>query len=129
RFRQAVWQPADLNEIAITASALPAIGGSAFKLNIAAKDLALQLKNGRWDDKVDVFAVQQSGDGRQAQISERQLGLSLMPGTFQEMMQSGVPFDQFVEKKADTASIRMIVVDEGSGRMGSVTLPADVNGN
>jgi hypothetical protein len=120
-----VWQPVDLNEIAITASALPAIGGSAFKLKIAANDLALQLKNGRWDGKLDIFAVQRTLDGRQAQISERQLVLSLLPATYQKLIETGVPFDQFVEKKAGTTSIRMIVVDESSGRMGSVTLPSD----
>ena len=125
RFRQAVWEPLDVNEIAVTASPLPAFGGSAFKLNIAAIDLALQLKNGRWDDKLDIFSVQRTLDGRQAQISERQLVLSLLPATYQKLMETGVPFDQFIEKKSDTASIRLIVVDETSGRMGSVTVPAD----
>lgn len=126
RFHQAVGQPVDVNDIAITARALPAYGGAAFELKIAANDLALQLNNGRWNDKLDIFAVQRTIDGRQAQISERQLVLSLLPTTYQNLMETGIPFDQFVEKNKDTAYIRMIVVDEASGRMGSVTLPAEV---
>jgi hypothetical protein len=129
RFRQAVWQPVDVNEIAITASALPALGGSAFKLNIGTGDLALQLRNGRWDDKLDIFAVQRTLEGKEAQVSGRQLVLSLLPETYEKLMQTGVPFNQFVSKKADTATIRMIVVDEASGRMGSVTVPADGTGD
>jgi len=126
RFRRAVWQPFDANDIAIYAHPLPAMGGSAFKLNIAVNDLALELKGGRWNGKVDIFAVKRSEDGRQAQISERQLILSLLPETYQDVMKTGIPFDQFVDKNTDVASIRIIVVDESSGRMGSVTLPADI---
>lgn len=125
RFHQAVWQPIDVNDIAITARALPAYGGAAFEIKIAANDLALQLKNGRWNDKLDIFAVQRTIDGQQTRISERQLVLSLLPTTYQNLMETGIPFNQFVEKNKDTAYIRMIVVDETSGRMGSLTLPVE----
>ena len=125
RFRQAVWQPLDVNDIAITARALPGFGGAAIELRIAANDLALQLKDGRWNNSLDIFAVQRTVDGRQARISGRQLVLSLLPTTYQNLMETGIPFDQFVEKSKDTAYIRIIVVDEASGRMGSVTLPAE----
>jgi VWFA-related protein len=125
RFRQAVWQPVDANDIAISARSLPAFGGSAFKLSIAVNDLALHLNNGRWDGKLDIFAVQRTTDGQQAQISERQLVLSLLPETYQSLTQTGVPFDQFVESKPGVSFIRVIVVDESSGRIGSVTVPAE----
>jgi len=126
RFRQAVWQPLDVSEIAVSARPLPAFSGSAFRLNVAAGDLALQLTEGRWKDKLDIFVAERSVDGLEARISERQLVLSLEPATYQKLLESGIPFDQFVQKKEDSASIRMIVVDEGSGRMGSVTAPVAV---
>ena len=126
RFRQAVWEPLDVSEIAVRARPLPAFSGSAFKLNVAANDLGFQLTDGRWNDKVDIFVVERSMDGSQARVSERQLVLSLQPATYQKVLETGIPFDQFVQKNDEAASIRMIVVDEGSGRMGSVTLPSAV---
>jgi hypothetical protein len=39
-------------------------------------------------------------------------------------MRDGVPFEMNVEARPQTASVRVVVVDENSGRMGSVTLPA-----
>jgi hypothetical protein len=40
------------------------------------------------------------------------------------LQQEGIPFDQFIEKTQGTSSVRIVVVDENSGRMGSVTIPA-----
>jgi hypothetical protein len=48
----------------------------------------------------------------------------LKQATYAKLLQEGIPFDQFVEKKQDTGSVRIVVVDENSGRMGSVTIPA-----
>jgi hypothetical protein len=39
-------------------------------------------------------------------------------------MKSGVPFDQLVEREQKTGSIRVVIIDETSGRIGSVTVPA-----
>ena len=124
RLREAVWQPLDVSDIAISARPLPALSGSAFKLNIAANDLALRLKDGRWQDKLDIFVVQRGADGFHARISERQLILALKPATYQNLMETGIPFEQFVEQNNEITSIRMIVVDEASGQMGAVTVPA-----
>jgi hypothetical protein len=48
----------------------------------------------------------------------------LKPATYAKLLQEGIPFDQYIEKKPDAGSMRIIVVDENSGRMGSVTIPA-----
>jgi hypothetical protein len=48
----------------------------------------------------------------------------LKPATYQELLTEGISFEQLVEKKQDNASVRIVVVDESSGRMGSVTIPA-----
>jgi hypothetical protein len=50
--------------------------------------------------------------------------LNLLPATYQKAQSSGVPFDQLVEREQKTGLIRIVVVDEGSGRIGSVTIPA-----
>jgi hypothetical protein len=123
RFREAVWQPLDSSDIALSAHALPAYSGSAFKLNIAINDLALQLHGGRWVDKLDIFVVRKGADGMLAQVAGRSLALALLPSTYQSLLRDGIPFEEFVEKGDDTASLRFLVVDGNSGRMGSLTIP------
>lgn len=126
RFSEAIWQPLDMNEIAVSARTLPAYTGVVLKLNIAVNDLALKLQGDRWKDKLDIFVVQRGQDDLHARIAGRTLALALLPATYQSLLQKGVPFDQFVERGEDSGSVRILVVDENSGRMGSVTLPAAV---
>ncbi|MGH9587493.1 MAG: VWA domain-containing protein, partial [Acidobacteriaceae bacterium] len=124
RFRQAIWQPFDLSNIAISARREPASEGAALKLNIATHGLALKLKDQRWTDKLDIFLVQRNDDGRHAQITGQTLTLKLKQETYESVLRSGVPFDEFVGNKAATGSIRILVVDENSGEVGSLTIPA-----
>ena len=50
--------------------------------------------------------------------------MRLKPATYAKLLQDGIPFDQYIEKRPDAGSVRIVVVDENSGRMGSVTVPA-----
>ena len=124
RFRQAVWQPTDVSEIALTATIAPASKAASIKLNIAATDLGLAQQAERWTDKLDIFLVQRDDEGLHAQVAGQTLGLRLKPESYQRLMRDGVPFEMTVEARPQIASVRVVVVDENSGRMGSVTLPA-----
>ena len=124
RFREAVWRPLDSSDIALSARPLQAYTGSAYKLNIAINDLSLQLRGGRWVDKLDIFVVRRGADGSQAQVTGRSLALALLPSTYQSLLGEGIPFEEFVEKDNKTGSLRFLVVDGNSGRMGSLTIPA-----
>lgn len=123
RFRQAVWQSRDMNEIAVSANPEPASEGIALKLSIAANDLALKQQENHWIDKLDIFLIQSDDEGLHARVAEQTLSLSLMPSSYARVQQEGIPFEQFIEKKQDSGSVRIVVVDENSGRMGSVTVP------
>jgi len=124
RFREAVWRPLDSSDIALSAHPLPAYSGFAYKLNIAINDLALQLQGGRWVDKLDIFLVRRDPDGSHARISGRTLTLALLPSTYQSLLGEGIPFEEFVERDNHAASLRFLVIDSNSGRMGSLTIPA-----
>jgi len=124
RFQQAVWRPLDMNEIAVTADVASAGSGANVKMNIAATDLGMQQQADRWMDKLDIFFIQRDDDGHHAQVDGQTLGLRLKSSTYQSLMPSGVPFEHFVQMRSDMASLRVLVVDENSGRMGSVTIPA-----
>jgi len=124
RFQRAVWQALDVSEIAVSANPVAASEGATLKLNIATNDLALKQQAEHWVDKLDVFLIQRDDEGLHARITGQTLTLTLKQATYAKLLQEGIPFDQFVEKKQDTGSVRIVVVDENSGRMGSVTIPA-----
>ena len=124
RFQRAVWQALDVSEIAVSANPVAASEGTTVKLNIATNDLALKQQAEHWVDKLDVFLIQRDDEGLHARITGQTLTLTLKPATYAKLLQEGIPFDQYIEKKPDAGSMRIIVVDENSGRMGSVTIPA-----
>lgn len=124
RFQQAIWKSLDLSEIGISANTGAASQGTTLKLNIATNDLALKQQGDRWLDKLDIFLVRRDDESLHARITEQTLRLMLKTDTYARLMREGIPFDQFIEKVQDSGSIRIIVVDENSGSMGSVTVPA-----
>jgi hypothetical protein len=65
-----------------------------------------------------------SDAGLYAEVSGQTLGLRLKPDTYERLMRDGIPFEEKIEPKPASGSIRVLVVDEDSGRIGSVTVPA-----
>jgi VWFA-related protein len=124
RFRDAIFQPEDATEIALTADPLPESNGRTFKLGIAATDLEIAQKDTFWTDKLDIYLVQREVTGTKANVTGQTLGLRLKPATYQQYLRDGIPFNQVVEPARGVGSVRIVVVDENSGRMGSVTVPA-----
>jgi VWFA-related protein len=124
RFQQAVWEPLDANQVAVSAKVVSMDTGASVKIEIAAGDLGLQERAGRWTDKLDIFFIQRDDAGLRAQVEGQTLGLRLKASTYQNLLSSGIPFDHFVQMKPATDSLRILVVDENTGRMGSVTIPA-----
>jgi hypothetical protein len=128
RFQQAVWRPRDASEIAVTAEAVAMNPGANVKIDIAATDLGMEQQGGRWMDKLDIFFIQRDDAGQHALVDGQTLGLRLKSSTYQSLLPAGIPFEHFVQLKPGIASLRVLVVDENSGRMGSVTIPASALG-
>jgi VWFA-related protein len=124
RFQQAMWRPLDVSEIAVRADVEPSGGGASVRVNIAAGDLEMEQLGGRWTDKLDIFFIQRDDAGLHAHLEGQTLGLKLKSSTYQNILPKGVPFERAVELRPGMASLRVLVVDENSGRMGSVTIPS-----
>jgi VWFA-related protein len=124
RFKQAVWEPLDANQVAVSAKVVSMDAGASVKIEIAAGDLGLEERAGRWTDNLDIFFIQRDDAGLRAQVEGLTLGLRLKSATYQNLLSGGVPFEHFVQMKTPAASLRILVVDENTGRMGSVTIPA-----
>jgi VWFA-related protein len=124
RFRESIWQPVDASEIALSAHRAAASGGGAISLEIAAPDIGLELKDNRWIGKIDIFLVERDDSGLRAVLKGQTLALNLTATTYQKVMRTGIPFEQYIDSNRSSGTVRIIVVDESSGRMGSITLPA-----
>ncbi|HTW47495.1 MAG TPA: VWA domain-containing protein, partial [Acidobacteriaceae bacterium] len=126
RFLQAMWQPSDTSDIALTATPDVSLRGPSLRLNVTGTDLEIAQDNDRWTDKLDFFFVQRDGTDTHARVAGQTLTLNLKPGTYQEVLHDGVPFNQALNLQPTTGSVRVVVLDENSGRMGTVTIPASV---
>lgn len=124
RFQQALWQPADSTELTVVATPLAGKDGPELHLNIAGTLLQPVQKDDRYVGQLDVFFMQTDGSGGHARIAGQTLHLDLKPGTYQDVLRDGVPFKQNLVLRPNLSSLRVLVVDENSGRIGSVTIPA-----
>jgi VWFA-related protein len=124
RFERAVWQSRDMTEIAINATATQDSKDRALLLNIAATDLQMAETGDRWTDKLDIFLIERDDAAIHARVTGRTLGLRLRTATYQKVLRDGIPIGQPLPSAPKGGSMRVVVVDESSGRMGSVTIPA-----
>jgi hypothetical protein len=101
----------------------PASGGVALNLNIAAGDLALKQDHDRLVDKLDIFLIQRDREEVRTRVTGQSLDLALLSATYQKLLGQGLQFEQLVHQLKDAGAVRIIVVDENSGWMGSITVP------
>jgi hypothetical protein len=84
----------------------------------------MEQAGGRWMDKLDIFFIQRDDAGLHAHVEGQTLGLRLKPSTYQNLLPQGIPFEHAVALRPGMGSLRVLVVDENSGRMGTVTIPS-----
>jgi len=126
RFHDAVWSPQDLSGISLTAEALPGDASSeaTLKLRINFTGINFQQKGDRWADDLYIFIAQRDDAAQKAQVTGDTLRLSLKQGSYDSGMPAGIPYRHTVDAKSKLGSVRVIVVDGNSGKMGTVTLPS-----
>jgi VWFA-related protein len=128
RFQQVVWSPQDAAGIALTAEAVRATdaasGTSTVKLRIGFPGLALGQKDDRWTDRLYVLVAVRDDAAQKAEVSGDTMNLVLNQSTYDSGLPAGIPYQRAVEVNSRLGSVRVIVVDGNSGKMGSVTLPS-----
>ena len=128
RFKRAIWQPADASEIAVKATPVTDAAGNALRITVAGTDLDLTQQDALWMGKLDIFMVRRDEEGLRAAVSGKTVGLKLKETTYQRAMNEGLTFDERLDAKLGSGSLRVIVVDGNSGRIGSVTVPTNALG-
>lgn len=124
RFTQTVWQPTDASEIGVTAKVVTDAEGNALRVTVAGSDLNLKQLKSVWAGKLDIFLVQRDHEALRANVSGLTIGLRLKAGTYEHAIKQGLTFDQRIDANQLQGSMRVVVVDVTSGRIGSVTVPS-----
>ena len=128
RFQEAVWQPVDASEIGLSTRAIVDAAGKALRVTVNGADLDLAKQdthqNPLWTGKLDIFLVHRDAAGQHARVTGQTVGLRLKPETYQHAMNEGLTFDERLDSKLAGGSVRVVVVDVNSGRLGSVTVPS-----
>ncbi len=127
-FQQAVWSPQDDAEIefdvqAVTAENSPS-GKSGVRLHIGFPGLTFKQNDSRWTDQLYIFVAERDDASQKAEVSGETMRLSLKQATYASGMAAGIPYYRDVEPKSKFGSVRILVVDGNSGKMGTVTVPA-----
>lgn len=124
RFNDAVWQPGDLSDIALHARPAVAAGHPALRIAVSTPDLSLVQQGDRWSDTLDFFLALRSPDATHSSLSGEKLQLALRPETRHTILQNGLSLTLPLPSAAAGRPFRVIVVDENSGHIGSLTVPA-----
>jgi len=126
RLREVVWSPKEANAISLTAKADSSAGGSSFDLRIGFAGLAMEKRPqdaDRWRDRLYIFIAERNDASQKAQVSGDTLQLSLKQATYESGLPDGIAYRHAVRLQSSLVSVRVIVVDGNSGKMGSVTIP------
>jgi hypothetical protein len=123
-FKNAVDRQEEQREIAVSAAMTPVEAGLAIKMNIAASQLGMHEEDGRWVGKLEIFLVQRGAGGFRGRVDSLTLNLRLKRETYQKALSDGIPFQRTLDMERGMTSMRVLVLDENTGRLGSVTIPS-----
>ena len=124
--QEAVWSPLDSTTIGVMAridpsAALPNASRFTFVLDPA--EIQFQPEDINSRGSIDLVMVQQTKDGKRIATVKKTLTFSVTPAQMSVMRVQGMRAGQDVPVNAETESVRIVVLDRGSGATGSVTMP------
>jgi hypothetical protein len=82
--------------------------------------LVFDQKDGKYSDAFDLVIAQQAADGSTIDTKAQHIKLALTPEQYNALMGKALEFRRLVEPKPGATFIRAIVIDGGSGELGSL---------
>jgi hypothetical protein len=82
-----------------------------------------QQSNGHWQGGIDVLIIQQDKTSKPLDSSLQTLNLDLDKTNHDALLKSGVPFGKYLRPKPGLATVRAIVMDRVTGKIGSLIIP------
>jgi hypothetical protein len=87
------------------------------------KVIGFEHKSDRMAGKVDVFVVQKNDRGDQFNGKETEFTMNLTEDQFNQVMTEGLSHHEVVPLASQATELRIVVRDNASGTLGSVTVP------
>jgi len=104
---------------------VPQKGGLRMLMVIEPRQLTFEQKDGRWTGLVDVLFVHQAAPDKAATATRETLALNYTRERYQEILERGVMLARDFEYAATAYTLRVVVRDAASGRLGSVSIRTD----
>jgi hypothetical protein len=122
--QEATWSPLDATAVGLTAvSGLTASGDVDLRVSVDIATLSLERSGARWKGRVRVVVVQSNDDREQVNFSDETLGLELKADTYERMLREGFAYHRVIRLSPRATRLRIVVMDQNSGQIGSLFVP------
>ncbi len=123
--QDALWSPLDATGVALDARAAPASVQGSFSISVRVYpgSLTLEPREGRHQGKVEVYLMQTDEQGNSYGESQQTISMDLLPATHERLLREGYTYTTAVERQAKATTLRLVVRDVPSGKLGRVVIP------
>jgi len=119
--------PLQATELTVRAHISSTRPGDETKLTLAialdARQFDFEEKNAAWNELIEFAFIQLDETGKIIRTSRREFPLSLDADTLQQLMAQGLSLEQDLPILPNAAQLRVIVLDGGHGKLGSLQIP------
>ena len=84
------------------------------------KRLIFEQKEGKYTDQMEVVIVQQAADGRVLDSLNQTVTMTFTPERYKDVMTRALEVKKIIDPKPGATFLRLVVLDHGSGQVGSV---------
>jgi VWFA-related protein len=125
---EAARSPLDATSVDLSVRLAPDVpqkGGLRVLMVIEPRQITFEQKDGRWTGLVDVIFVHQAAPDKAATATREILALNYTRERYQKILERGVMLARDFDYATTAYSLRVVVRDAASGKLGSVTIRTD----
>jgi len=116
-------QPLDSAELGLSMQIEPLTGAVRVHLRVDTDGMSFEQRDGRWTDTLEVMWVELGADGNPVASHGQSLHLRLSPENYRNAVRDGVRMSSVEAIGKQTVRLRFAARDQGSGSIGSLTIP------
>ena len=123
--RNALVSPVDATAMGLTASLTPDVshaGGFVLTLNLDLQNLTPAAKSDRWSDMMTFVIAQESADGNVIDAFQNAIKIDVTDQNREQLLRDGVPLKIGMMPAAGVSQIRIAVMDQATGNVGSLRI-------
>ena len=126
--KDALWSPLDATSVGLMAKISPTKSGRSGSYDVQmilnTADLSLEKRNDQWRGAVEIVVMQQASDGKNLDSTDQGFRLAMNDGTYQKARREGLILNINVAPKPGMSQIRVAILDQLTGLIGSLRIPA-----